>query len=69
MVIRSRIMDLLGRLSPKLDKNTLPGLMIGNTITSVMKNSATHLQICLGQLLPLPYIKQYMTHKRVWSKL
>ena len=49
--VSDTVMDLLGRLSPKLDKNTLPGLMIGNIITSVMKNSATHLQICLANLL------------------
>ena len=49
--VSDTVMDLLGHLSPKLDKNTLPGLMIGNIITSVMKNSATHLQICLANLL------------------
>lgn len=49
--VSDTVMDLLGRLSPKLDRDTLPGLMIGNIITSVMKNSATHLQVCLANLL------------------
>ena len=44
------ISTLLQAVSPKLDK-TLPLLLIGNIITSVVNNTATELQIALGVLL------------------
>ena len=44
------LLTLLAALSPKLDK-TLPALLIGNIVTSVITNQATALQIALGVLL------------------
>lgn len=44
------LMTFLGSLSPKL-LHTLPALMIGNMITSVIRNQPTDLQVALGVLL------------------
>ena len=44
------VLNLLSSLSPKLD-NTLPALLIGNIITSVLTNHPTQLQITLAVLL------------------
>ena len=41
---------LLAAVSPKLDK-TLPALLIGNIVTSVVRNQPTDLQVALGVLL------------------
>ncbi len=41
------LLSLLSQISPKLD-GTLPALLIGNMITSTVKNTATTLQIALG---------------------
>ena len=46
----STLLTLLATLSPKLNK-TLPALLIGNTVTSVLKNQAIALQVALGFLL------------------
>ena len=45
--VSSTVMNLLARLSPKLD-NTLPTLLIGNIITSTLTAYPTQLQICLA---------------------
>ena len=44
------VLDLLSRLGKKL-KNTLPAILIGNIITSVITNLSTPLQIGLAVLL------------------
>lgn len=46
----STVQDLLARLSPKLD-NSLPALLIGNIITSVITNNPTQMQISLAVFL------------------
>ena len=46
----STLLNLLSCLSPKLD-NTLPAVLIGNNITSVLTNHPTQLQISLAVLL------------------
>lgn len=46
----STVLELLGKLSPKLS-NSLPSLLIGKIITSVLTNHATPLQIGLGVFL------------------
>ncbi|KAJ8018705.1 hypothetical protein HOLleu_43161 [Holothuria leucospilota] len=48
--VSSTVLNLLARLSPKLD-NSLPALLIGNIITAVLTNYPTQLQIALGVLL------------------
>ena len=44
------ILVLLAKISPKLDR-TLPDILIGNIITSLLTNSFTTLQIALGLLM------------------
>ena len=44
------ILTLLTKISPKLDR-TLPAILIGNIITSLLTNSFTSLQIALGVLM------------------
>ena len=44
------VLSLLSCLSPKLD-NTLPAILIGNIITSILTNHSTQLQISLAVLL------------------
>jgi hypothetical protein len=44
------VQSLLAAISPKLDQ-TLPALLIGNIITSVLQNRSTDLQVSLGVLL------------------
>ena len=44
------ILALFAKLSPKLDR-TLPAILIGNIITSLLTNSFTALQIALGVLI------------------
>lgn len=41
------LLDLLSALHPKLDRS-LPALLIGNIITSIINNSYTQLQLALG---------------------
>ena len=48
--VSQTLMELLALLSNKLDY-TLPALLIGNIITSVITNKPTNLQIALGNLL------------------
>lgn len=48
--VSSTIQDLLASISTKLN-NTPPALLIGNIITSVLRNKPTDLQIALGVLL------------------
>ena len=48
--VSDTLMELLVSISPKL-KRTLPALLIGNIVSSILCNQATHLQICLGVLL------------------
>ena len=43
-------MDLLGTLSANMDY-TLPALLIGNIVTSIISNNPTNLQIALGNLI------------------
>ncbi|KAI4803777.1 hypothetical protein KUCAC02_025425 [Chaenocephalus aceratus] len=48
--VSSTLLTLLASISPKLH-NTLPALMVGNIVTSVLKSQPTDLQIALGVLL------------------
>ena len=48
--VSETLMQLLGQLSLKLDKQN-PAYMIGNIITSCLKNFTTTLQIALGVLV------------------
>ena len=48
--VSSTLHTLLAAISPKLD-NTLPALMIGNVVTSILKSQPTDLQVSLGVLL------------------
>jgi hypothetical protein len=41
------LLQVLAKLSPKLD-NTMPALLIGSVISSILKNQATNLQIGLA---------------------
>ena len=45
--ISATLLALLSKLSPKLDK-TLPAILIGSIVTSILKNYPTGLQIALG---------------------
>ena len=45
--VSSTLIELLAKLSPKLDK-TLPVILIGSVITSTLKSSPTGLQVALG---------------------
>ena len=48
--VSDTLFELLGNLSPKLDK-TLPAILIGSIITSVLHNHPASLQIDLGVLI------------------
>lgn len=48
--VSQTMMDLLASLSDNLN-NTLPALLIGNIITSIISNKATNLQLALGNLI------------------
>ena len=48
--VNSTLMDLLGKLSANMDY-TLPALLIGNIVTSIISNNPTNLQIALGNLI------------------
>ena len=48
--VSSTLMDLLGTLSANMDY-TLPALLIGNIVTSIISNNLTNLQIALGNLI------------------
>ena len=48
--VSSTLMDVLGKLSANMDY-TLPALLIGNIVTSIISNNPTNLQIALGNLI------------------
>ena len=48
--VSGTVQNLLASISTKLD-STPPAMLIGNIITSVVRNNATDLQIALGVLL------------------
>ena len=48
--VSQTVKSFLCAISPKLD-DTLPSILIGNIITSVLNNTATDLQVALGVLL------------------
>lgn len=48
--VSNTLLKLLASVSPKLD-NTLPAILIGNMVTSIVTNQSTDLQIALGVLL------------------
>ena len=48
--VSSTLMDLLGKLSANIDY-TIPALLIGNIVTSIISNNPTNLQIALGNLI------------------
>jgi len=45
--VSGTLLDLLSKLSPKLDR-TLPAILIGSILTSIVKNYPTGLQVALG---------------------
>ena len=49
-LVSNTLLNLLSSLLPKLD-HTLPAMLIGNIITSALKNHPTQLQISLDVLL------------------
>lgn len=49
--VSGTLVSLLQSISSSLDLNSLPALLIGNIVTSVVRNHATPLQIALGVLI------------------
>ena len=56
---------LLERLSPGIEKDTLPFLLIGSMLTSVIRNFSTPLQIALGILVHSKKIIQHLFDYKV----
>ena len=63
--VSGTIQLLLQKLSPSLGAESLTSLLIGNTVTSVLPNYATPLQIALGVLINRKKIIKHMFDYKV----